>query len=922
MKETNLFENLSSLTLAFPINDNVKFIESYFKVNYNVDYLKDEKLQKYIDILLKKYKNFKSLTNLDKIKLIKDAHMHTEFSTGKFKQNNFNPLILDFLLLKEIQVEQEKNENDIKFLKTAFLANTGKKSTKKFSFYSKDKIIQKKNETIYLKNNKGKKINNYSLEKFSMKKSFYNNNKNNTTKELTNILYISKIIEKLNDRLIIWIDENYDNEENSSYLKLIQRNKNLNLITFHNVQDAFEYIFSQKENKINEFKFREIFVLISGRLYPLYYKKLEENKNKITFLPICCIFTSYNLAKEIKIDTIKYKEIESPFYNKEGVKTNFIDCIGSFEKFISFYNQKINKISNKNVNINVNKSYEHCLTFEKIYSKKQLVLPFLFNEMMENKNIIQNDEITDFENFILNNFKQEKIQKIIIPMLYIKDIPREIISKLFTRMYTEQTLFFAEVNKSLMKKEKIYDTFVKVMYEGLSIGSLQQSKNEILYRGAKMKKDEIENIRKLFEDWKNTEDKKLPKFLLYSRTFLSFTKSKEIINQFIGKNDDLFCGIVFLVKNNENITKKYSSNADIENLSKYPDEKEVLFFPYTTFYLKNIYEQNYENKNCVFMELEYLGKYEYIYKQFKSDKQFQNDVKKSIHFSQNNNYNEVINSDLFTLDNNPKEKTNNNFVNNFLSNIKKVNNKIITINFLIESEKKYSIKCPSDIIIKKLISKFYEILNCKLTLDELKGLIPFLFNDKLINQYFCSSKRINELEINDGTNILLIDPKNWLKSSFDNKNSEFLSFKSSVWYCMLLNINTNLLINEIINDLKELKKPLPKITIIFRTVLGDGKAIVVNHGTTIDQLCKIYLRRVFVEDENNKIIFLCNACKLKRDNTPVERFFPGGYGKVIVLDSNYLIEPSSNPLMEKLESFFSSQTIPVEITMKFKGKEK
>ena len=65
-------------------------------------------------------------------------------------------------------------------------------------------------------------------------------------------------------------------------------------------------------------------------------------------------------------------------------------------------------------------------------------------------------------------------------MLYIKDFPREIVSKFFTRMYTEQTSFFSELNKSLMKKECCFDIYVKTMYEGLYIGSLKHSNNEIL----------------------------------------------------------------------------------------------------------------------------------------------------------------------------------------------------------------------------------------------------------------------------------------------------------------------------------------------------------------------------------------------------------------------------------------------------------
>ena len=54
-------------------------------------------------------------------------------------------------------------------------------------------------------------------------------------------------------------------------------------------------------------------------------------------------------------------------------------------------------------------------------------------------------------------------------MLYIENYPREIVSKFFARMFTEETSFYRLINIALMKKEKDYDTFVKVMYEGLYI---------------------------------------------------------------------------------------------------------------------------------------------------------------------------------------------------------------------------------------------------------------------------------------------------------------------------------------------------------------------------------------------------------------------------------------------------------------------
>ena len=242
-------------------------------------------------------------------------------------------------------------------------------------------------------------------------------------------------IEALNDGLLIWINENYNNLENSSYLRLLKKNKNLTIKCFENVNDAFNFLFQKKNinNKdiIGKINFRAIFVLISGRLYPDYYEKLKERINEIIFLPICCIFTSFRLSKEIGINKSIYKEIESPFFNKEGVKFNFADCIKSFEKYNLFYKKFSKFISYKKLN----RSYEGCLTFELIFTKNQLVFPFLFNEIMENeKNIIPDNDIIAFTSFVQKNFNEKEIQKLIIPMLYMKYYPREIVSKFFTRI--------------------------------------------------------------------------------------------------------------------------------------------------------------------------------------------------------------------------------------------------------------------------------------------------------------------------------------------------------------------------------------------------------------------------------------------------------------------------------------------------------
>ena len=164
----------------------------------------------------------------------------------------------------------------------------------------------------------------------------------------------------------------------------------------------------------------------------------------------------------------------------------------------------------------------------------QIIFPFLFHEIMEfGFNIIPNSDLIKFESFVQKNFNEENIQQLIIPMLYLENFPRGIISKFFDRMYTEQTSFYSKINYSLMKKENNYNTFVKAMYEGLYIGSLQEAKDDILYRGSRLSKKEVKNIINSFEEWKKINDKNLPQFLLYSRTILSFS---ELIIIFFGLN--------------------------------------------------------------------------------------------------------------------------------------------------------------------------------------------------------------------------------------------------------------------------------------------------------------------------------------------------------------------------------------------------
>ena len=70
--------------------------------------------------------------------------------------------------------------------------------------------------------------------------------------------------------------------------------------------------------------------------------------------------------------------------------------------------------------------------------------------------------------------------------------------------------------------------------------------------------------------------------------------------------------------------------------------------------MKNIFEGEYDNQHCFYIELDYLGQYEYIFDEFKEDENFQNDIINSIFFYSNSYGNEVIKRGLIPFNSNLK----------------------------------------------------------------------------------------------------------------------------------------------------------------------------------------------------------------------------------------------------------------------------
>ena len=403
---------------------------------------------------------------------------------------------------------------------------------------------------------------------------------------------------------IIWIDSNVDNEENRGYLKDLQSYNYFKIKCFKNIDEAI--------NIIKKIEFEETYIILSGRLYIKFIEKFKENLKDVYIIPKIIIFTE-NKDKFIEYNKEYSNILNHPFYNLGGIKTSFDEI----KKFI------LNPINKKILN----RDDEGQLTFEYIDSKEKLGLPLLYKSLIE---VTPNDKIDIFTKNIFEKYSKDSIsiKNLLNSIKDIPNIPIELLSKYYARLYTAEAeknkSFYSEINKELREnKTQNYLPYIKALYEGIKVKSLSLSSNNILYRGTNLLKKEIEIIKKYLK--KKLKD--LPGAIVFSRAFLSFSKEKKIAENFLKNNNNNkdLCKVLFILDKDENIDYNLGTHADIEKISFYPNEREVLFFPFSTFEIKEIKEEKINNENIYFIKLLYLGKY---LKELENDKTYIQNEKK------------------------------------------------------------------------------------------------------------------------------------------------------------------------------------------------------------------------------------------------------------------------------------------------------
>ena len=367
---------------------------------------------------------------------------------------------------------------------------------------------------------------------------------------------------------------------------------------------------------IKKFVFQPTIFILDGIIYFDFIKIFTKNLKRIKIIPKIIVLTKDEKIKN-KINDMNNDRLDISFYNYNGINTSFIYLKSLIMNQI---NNNMTKNSEKRNLLNdpqFNRFYDsdgilirnlndlNDYTFEYIDCKEKLLLPTFYQSLIQD---ISYQEIDDFNNKLYNNSEYNEYKYPLKSFISIPNIPFELLSKYYLRIYTFEGKFYKNLNLDLRNnKFNDYLPYIKTLYKGIELKSLDLGSDETLYRATLLSNDEINYInkslnKKIFND--------LPAVYAFSKCFLSFSKDYNECLRFLCKKKfpDKSSALFFLEKDKK-IDYSFSTHADIEQLSYIPNEKEVLFFPFSSFEIKSIKEIQIGGQNVYKIDLSYLGKY-------------------------------------------------------------------------------------------------------------------------------------------------------------------------------------------------------------------------------------------------------------------------------------------------------------------------
>ena len=325
-------------------------------------------------------------------------------------------------------------------------------------------------------------------------------------------------------------------------------------------ESSFETIMKEINKQVTIYPSFAFNLIVTGRVYE-NRKDLIQDKYKKCFNHICIFCINIQKYKplendnKVEIVSKSKREVISKFIKKySDEKTKIYPVYG----FIT-YKEYQKEYFNHHLRISLYYGHESQESYLKNYEKM--------------KNLIKEDkkEIKRNENVLVKSFQKFSLEE------DVKDVNENIINE-----YSKNT-FFGEINRWLRNitkysNEEIAYFTSRFMYSLNKYGKDKEKyfiKNEIIYRGTRL------NYSSLLE-YQKAKGKEIA-----LTAFTSMTTELNVAKKFgRTKNANEFSTLYFIknIHNNDWI----SNGIDIQDISRYKSEKEVLYHPFSFYKLTDV----------------------------------------------------------------------------------------------------------------------------------------------------------------------------------------------------------------------------------------------------------------------------------------------------------------------------------------------
>ena len=408
---------------------------------------------------------------------------------------------------------------------------------------------------------------------------------------------------------IFYLCKNKDLIDNKNNIEILRKELKKEVKIFNSNEDFFDSILKER--------FKLFYVVINEDLFEKFFDLYNSNFNKLMVVLaniIICnnIFEHYNK-----------KYVNDLTYNPGGIKDNIINVVKYIKNIENYcFTEKKDDKNKENYykDLQATNKGHYDNVFIQIKTLEDLIIPTLMGKLNIN-NLINDAKLYIFQKLLLLNYPENSEYIFPSEEKYIK-VPYEILSKYFLFLYTIEGPFYYDLNRILTNNENrgIYNELINVFLYSLHNGGFENCSTDLLYRGSLMGKKEFETINNLLKKIKNKNNnqEEVSEILISSNSFLSFSKSLEIAEDFLEQSMDRkkkeiekgeLVPYKYIIKEIQNPVYFVNNIIVDENNTANKGEEEVLFLPHSCFLVDDITSD--ENDDIIkIIYLKYLDSFQ------------------------------------------------------------------------------------------------------------------------------------------------------------------------------------------------------------------------------------------------------------------------------------------------------------------------